>query len=455
MNFFAAAVAVLLAATSLGVAADPKPNVIFIMADDQGSVDLGCYGAKDLRTPATDALAARGLRFTQFYAGAPVCTPSRACTLTGRYPMRFGLLGNASSHAGQPGGMPANEVTLAEVFKSAGYATGHIGKWHLGYEGDTRPNSQGFDFSFGHMGGCIDNYSHFYFWNGPNVHDLHRNGVEIFENGAYFPDLMLREAKAFIAQNGEHPFFLYYAINTPHYPYQGEPKWLETFKDLPYPRNLYAAFIASQDERVGKLLAAVDDAKLREKTIVIFQSDNGHSTEERAHFGGGSAGDYRGAKFSLFEGGVRVPAIISWPGQLPQNETRDQLVHTADWMPTLGKLCGLELPKAQLDGHDLSNVLRANAASPRTTVHWQTGTGPNAQWAIRDGDWKLIVNAQDTTTAEKVRVPVFLSNLKDDPGEKTNLAEQRPEIVTKLRQLDTDLRSNYPKEPEAPRAKSP
>ncbi len=417
------------------------------MADDQGSADLGCYGSKDLRAPNTDALAARGVRFTQFYAGAPVCTPSRACTLTGRYPMRFGLLGNASSHIGQPGGMPASEVTIAEVFKSAGYATGHIGKWHLGYEEGARPNAQGFDFSYGHMGGCIDNYSHFYYWNGPNVHDLHRNGVEIFENGAYFPDLMLREAKGFIAQNRERPFFLYYAINTPHYPYQADPKWLEACKDLPYPRNLYAAFIASQDERIGKLLAEVDAAKLRENTIIVFQSDNGHSTEDRAHFGGGNAGIYRGAKFSMFEGGIRIPSIISWPGHLPENEKRDQLAHTADWLPTLAKLCGIELPKQTLDGYDLSELLRTNAASPRKTAHWQTGTGANAQTAIREGDWKLILNARDTSTAEKIRVPVFLSNLKDDPSEKTNFAERNADVVARLRHLDADLRKEYPEVP--------
>ena len=430
-------------------AAEPKPNVIFIMADDEGSVDLGCYGSKDLQTPAVDALATRGLRFTQFYAGAPVCSPSRACMLTGRYPMRTGLLGNASSHREQSAGLPGSEVTLAEMFKAAGYTTGHIGKWHLGYDDAMRPNAQGFDFSYGHMGGCIDNYSHFYFWNGPNVHDLHRNGVEIFENGTYFPDLMLREGTRFVTQNRDGPFFLYYAINTPHYPYQPEPKWLERCKDLPY-----AGFIGGQDERLGKLLATVDAAGLREKTIVIFQSDNGHSTEDRAHFGGGNAGPYRGAKFSLFEAGIRVPAIISWPGHLPENEVRDQFVHAADWMPTLATLCGLELPKVPLDGYDLATVLRsADAPSPRKDAHWQTGTGPAAQWAVRDGDWKLIVNAQDTTTREKVRIPVFLANVREDPSEKINLAEEHPEIVIRLRKRDAEFRLGYPKEIEAPPAK--
>jgi len=431
--------AVVLLSGSLARSETPKPNVIFIMADDQGTLDLGCYGSKDLHTPHTDALAARGLRFTQFYSGAPVCSPSRACFLTGRYPVRTGLLGNAGSHRDQKAGLPASEITLAEIFKSAGYATAHIGKWHLGYDDAMRPNAQGFDFSFGFMGGCIDNYSHFYFWSGPNVHDLHRNGMEIFENGKYFPDLMLREATQFIRQQ-EKPFFLYYALNTPHYPYQGEPNWLEHFKDLPQPRQLYAAFVASQDERLGQLVAAVDVAGLREKTIIIFQSDNGHSTEERAHFGGGSAGPYRGAKFSLFEGGIRVPAIISWPGHLPQNEQRNQLAHMADWLPTLAALCGVKPPDVSLDGFDLTGVLHAgHAPSPRTTAHWQSDQGMNAQWAVRDGDWKLIVNTQDTSGREKQRIPLFLGNLREDPSEKTNLAETHHDIVARLRRLHEDL----------------
>ncbi len=274
-----------------------KPNVIVIMADDQGSVDLGCYGATDLHTPHTDALAGQGVRFTQFYSGAPVCSPSRACLLTGRYPVRAGVPGNCASQRGGKGALPDTEVTLAEMFKAAGYATAHIGKWHLGYTPETQPNAQGFDHSFGHMGGCIDNYSHFFYWSGPNIHDLHRNGAEVFCDGEYFPGLMVREAAGFLQENKDRPFFLYYALNTPHYPYQGDAKWLKHFEHLPYPRNLYAAFLASQDERVGALLAHVDALGLRERTIIAFQSDNGHSTEERAHFGGGSAGPYRGAKF--------------------------------------------------------------------------------------------------------------------------------------------------------------
>ena len=160
------------------------PNVILIVTDDQGAADAGCYGAQDLVTPGIDSLAARGVRFTQFYSAAPVCSPSRAGLLTGRYPLRAGLIGNAGS---QPGGegVPTEQITLAEMFQAAGYATAHIGKWHLGYKPDQMPNAQGFDFSFGHMGGCIDNYSHFFYWSGPNRHDLYRNGQEVFCQGGF------------------------------------------------------------------------------------------------------------------------------------------------------------------------------------------------------------------------------------------------------------------------------
>jgi arylsulfatase A-like enzyme len=416
-----------------------KPNVIVILADDQGSVDLGCYGAKDLHTPHLDALAKRGVRFTQFYSAAPVCSPSRAGLLTGRWPVRAGVPNNCASQAGGKGALPPEEVTMAEMFRAGGYATAHIGKWHVGYTPETLPRAQGFDHSFGHMGGCIDNFSHFFYWSGPNIHDLWRNGAEVFHDGEFFPDLMVREAAQFMERNRDRPFFIYYALNTPHYPYQGDAKWLEHFKHLPHPRRLYAAFLAAQDERLGKLFASVDALGLRGRTIIVFQSDNGHSTEERAHFGGGGAGPYRGAKFSLFEGGIRLPAIISWPGGLPQNEVRDQAGHACDWLPTLAELAGVKPPAAKFDGRSLVKVIHdAAAASPHANhpLHWQVGAGPNADWAVRDGDWKLIGRTRDTSDGRQPSpVSNFLVNLKSDPGEITNLAGQHPDIVARLRKL--------------------
>ncbi len=421
------------------------PNVIVILTDDQGSVDAGCYGSSDLETPAVDALAARGVRFTQFYAAAPVCSPSRAGLLTGRYPLRAGLPHNAASPPIDgnledcKSGMPAEQVTMAEMFRAAGYATAQIGKWHLGFGRDMGPNGQGFDYSFGTLDGCIDNYSHFFYWHGPNRHDLWRNGKEVYCDGRFFPELMVDEASQFMEKNKDKPFFIYFALNMPHYPYQGYAKWLERYKDLPYPRKLYAAFVSTLDENVGRLLDRLDKLGLRERTIIVYQSDNGHSTEERAHFGGGSAGPYRGAKFSLLEGGIRLPAIISWPGHLPEGQVRSQLGHSCDWMPTLAELTGVKLLNHDIDGKSLAKVIRsANAPTPHDELHWQVGNNDRAQWAVRQGDWKLIGNVQDTSDKDRgfnltaTDRKLFLSNLAEDVGENKNHADEQPDVVRRL-----------------------
>lgn len=419
-------------------ARDTHPNVIIIYTDDQGTVDAGCYGSTDIKTPGIDRLAATGLRFTQFYAPAPVCSPSRAGLLTGRYPFSAGVPGNVSSTRGDAG-MPQDRLTIAEMLKGAGYTTAHIGKWHLGYTPETMPNGQGFDYSFGHMGGCIDNYSHFFYWSGPNVHDLYRNGEEIHRDGEYFPDLMVAEAGEFMEKNREKPFFIYFAMNAPHYPYQGEPEWLAQYEAsaATYPRNLYAAFLSSADARIGRLIDRVEALGLAEDTIIIFQSDHGHSVEERAHFGGGSAGPWRGAKFSMFEGGIRVPAIIRWPGRIEAGGVRAQLGHGCDWLPTIAELCGVPLPSSPVDGESLGAVIRsADAATPHTVLHWLTGAGAQAQWAVREGDWKLIGNPQDPTlTGAEGLGPLYLVNLAEDPGERINRAESAPEQLARLRGL--------------------
>ena len=414
-----------------------RPNVIVIFTDDQGSVDAGCYGTRDIQTPNIDSLAERGLRFSQFYAASAVCSPSRAGLLTGRYPVRAGVPSNTTSIKGKPG-MPGEQITIAEHFKSAGYKTAHIGKWHLGYIAEHMPNAQGFDYSFGHMGGCIDNYSHFFYWEGPNRHDLHRNGEETFEDGNFFPDLMVREACNFIKTNRADPFFIYFAMNTPHYPYQGDSHWLETYAKIPHPRRLYNAFVSTLDARIGDLLRYLDELGLREDTIVVFQSDHGHSTEERAHFGGGSSGPYRGAKASLFEGGIRVPAIISWPGTLAQGKLVTEIAHSCDWLPTVAELAEIKLVKNDIDGKSLAPLLLGKVArGPHGILHWQLGTGGRAQWAVRDGDWKLIGNVRDTSNPKPVGAAVaarlFLSNTGRDPGELKNYASEHPEIVTRLK----------------------
>lgn len=435
---------ILLLGTSSIVHATDRPNVILVYTDDQGSIDMGAYGVRDLETPHMDALARSGVRFTQFYAPAPVCSPSRAGMLTGRYPVRAGVPGNVSSQSGNAG-MPPEQVTIAETFRAGGYATAHIGKWHLGYTPETMPNAQGFDHSFGHMGGCIDNYSHFFYWNGPNRHDLHRNGEEIFMDGQYFPDLMVGEAVQFMEDVGEKPFFMYFAFNVPHYPYQGDAEWLAHYNEqgVPYPRNLYNAFVSSLDARLGRLMQSLDHLGIRENTIIVFQSDHGHSTEERAHFGGGDSGPYRGAKFSLFEGGIRVPALVSWPGSLPENVVRDQIGHGSDWLPTLAELCGISLVEPDIDGKSLVSVIRDNAPTPHETLHWYGPQNRKTRWAVRKGKWKLLGNAIDTSDRQNVEeYELFLADIDNDPGESTNLVDTFPETVRELQRLHDEWESS-------------
>lgn len=410
-----------------------RPNVLLIYTDDQGSIDLNCYGAKDLATPNLDGLAGRGVRFTQMYAPSAICSASRAGLMTGRFPPRAGVPGNVSSMKGNAG-MPPEEVTIAEMLKSAGYATAHIGKWHLGYTPETMPNGQGFDYSFGHMGGCIDNYSHFFYWRGPNRHDLWRNGQEVWHDGEYFLDLMADECEAFLEQNRQRPFFVYWAINMPHYPLQATAEWREHYQDLPAPRRMYAAFVSTIDEYIGRVLKKLDELDLRENTLVVFQSDHGHSTEERTFGGGGNAGPYRGAKGCLFEGGLRVPSIVSLPGTIPEGEIRDQMATGCDWLPTIAELCAVLVPKVKLDGRSLIPVISsADAPSPHKTFYWQLGS----QWVVREDDWKLLGNPRDNSNKAEITKQdnPFLVNLAEDVSEMKNRAKKHPDIVERLARL--------------------
>lgn len=417
-----------------GESGSRSPNVVLIYTDDQGSIDLGCYGSSDLVTPHTDALAAQGIRLTQMYAASAVCSPSRAALLTGRQPGRTSVSGNVGSRSAEGlKGVP----TLAHTLKKGGYATALFGKWHLGSGPDTNPLANGFDESFGHLGGCIDNYSHFYYWSGPNRHDLWKNGEEVFRDGRYFPDLVAEEVEGFIDRHAEQPFFLYVAFNTPHYPYQGEQRWIEHYQKsgVKYPRDLYAASVSSQDERVGRIVTMLEKRGIRDDTIIIFQSDQGHSVEERAHFGGGSAGASRGAKFSLLEGGIRVPSIISYPKRLPKGEIRNQLVSAMDWLPTLAELCGVNLLDQDVDGRSMVRILES-ATAPEThqTLYWQMGR----QWAVREGPWKLIIhpiNPVPNDALSKADLKEMLVNLNDDPEERHNLITDHPEKAKVLHEF--------------------
>lgn len=454
MRMFRIAVVIALTATWHVSAApnDPAaspPNVIIFYADDMGIGDVGAYGCRDIRTPHIDRLAAEGIRFTNYYSAAPVCSPSRAALQTGRYPQRAGVPTNVSSTPGDAG-MPAQQFTLGELAKTAGYATGLVGKWHLGFSDDTVPNAQGYDFFFGHHAGCIDYYSHMFYWQAPHHHDLYRNRREIHEEGAYFTELVAREASQFIDRSvaADRPFLLVVPFNAPHYPMQAPQRYLEQYQHLPPQRRDYAALVAGLDDAVGAIMGKLTSHDISAGTLVFFMSDNGPSIESRANFGGGSAAPFRGYKFSLFEGGIRMPGIVRWPDRLPVGATRDEMVIAMDVLPTVADAIGAKLP----DGHAIdgrswwpmmrsegSGAGRVNDAGPgRTIGHEALFWHSSGQSAVRRGKWKLITNAllQQPGTEKHSRAKgddaVMLFDLDADPGETTNLHARHREVVRDL-----------------------
>ncbi|MCK4886010.1 MAG: sulfatase-like hydrolase/transferase [Planctomycetes bacterium] len=414
-----------------------RPNVILILSDDQGTVDANCYGADDLYTPNIDALARRGVRFTQFYVPAAVCTPSRGALLTGRYPLRNGAGDNFKS-------LKSNEITIADVFKQAGYRTGIFGKWHVGDAIDQGPLSKGFDEFVGFRGGCFDNYTHSGYdfegklvcgcndgGSGPNAngHDLWRGKERLHEEGTFFPDIMVRETNRFIEENKDKPFFVYVPFNVPHYPEQGSEEWKHIYKTkgMTMPRLSYAAFLSTMDDKIGQILDKVRQLNLTEDTLVIFQSDHGYSTEARANGGGGSSGIFRGNKFEVWEGGIRVPCIVSLPGVIPENQTRDQVATSMDWLSTCAAICDIKLPGLSLDGKNILPILKSSKApTPHKILHWQWKNKTTKKWAVREGDWKLV--SQNG---------LFLSNMAVDPSETKNLASKHPKKVSHLSNLHT------------------
>ena len=409
------------------------PNVIIIYTDDHGVLDLGCYGTSDIVTPNIDGLAEKGTRFTQFYA-APVSSASRASLLTGQFCRRAGETANSGEF-----GLPPEKETLAQRLKIAGYNTAIIGKWHLGSHKTIIPTKRGFDYFWGFLGGCIDNYSHFYYWGGANKHDLWRNETEVYHPGAFFAEENVKEIKGFIDENNDKPFFVYWAANIPHYPYQPSEKWLNYYKanfpDVKNNRQMYAAFISTLDESIGELLTYLKVKGLYDNTVIIFQADNGYSSEDRAFGGGGYNGPYRGCKFSLFEGGIRVPSIISWPGVLPEGQVIDRMTMNIDWFPTIVELTGAPKEGMEVDGKNLIPLIRnKNLPSPHDVLHFDFLD----QWAVRKDEWKLIgnpVETKDGNYRKDLEEKYFLSNVVNDPSEKINYYDQKPEIVKELMTL--------------------
>jgi len=324
------------AAAGAQTGARRRPNIIVMLTDDMGYQDLGCTGSDYIRTPHIDRMAAEGVRATSWYSNAPVCSPSRGALLTGRYPARNGVVTNGIELA-------ASEKSIADLLRPAGYATGMAGKWHLGSSANTSPNGHGFNSFFGFHSGCIDFFSHRFYWGEPktvNYHDLWRNREEVFEDGAYFTDLIRREALAFIDRAKAKPFFLYLPFNAPHYPMHASEKYLARFRQLPVEQRVRAAMIAAVDDTVGEIRAHLAKFGLLRDTLILFTSDNGATREPRGGLGNrppeaGSNQPFRGYKFSLFDGGIHLPAIWSWPGTLPAGRLYDGLGAHMDVLPTV------------------------------------------------------------------------------------------------------------------------
>jgi len=441
--------AILLLFVWSGVASAKGPNVILFYADDLGIGDVSCYGCTDIQTVHIDALARTGIRFTHYYSAAPVCSPSRAALLTGRYPARAGVPSNVSSSPGHSG-MPTEEVTLAELAQTRGYATALIGKWHLGFTYETQPNAQGFDFFFGHHAGCVDYYSHMFYWQTPHHHDLYRNRQEIHEEGQYMTDLIAREVTQFIDDHQAEPFLLYVPFNAPHYPLQAPERFRRMYAHLPQKRRDYAPLVGAMDDAIGKIMARVRHHHLTPNTLVFFMSDNGISVEGRNNGGGGSSGPFRDHKFSLFEGGIHMPGIVSWPGQIPQGQIRDQLTMATDVFSTLAEAIGADVSKDRIiDGRSWWPLLRDARAKGHEMLFWEW----NKQSAVRAGKWKVTRNAlmtpgMDEYVRAKGDDAIFLADLEADPGETTNLRHQHPQIAKQLLKQHADwLKTIEPRSP--------
>ncbi|MDP4680819.1 MAG: sulfatase [Cyclobacteriaceae bacterium] len=419
-----------------------KPNIIIIYADDLGYGDLSCYGHPTIITPNLDRMANEGQKWTNFYVGASVCTPSRAALMTGRYPIRNGMCSDKSRvlFPNSTGGIPASEITIAEQMKKAGYATAAVGKWHLGFQKEFLPTSNGFDSYFGiPYSNDMDR---------KNAEGLTRKEIFWTQNIKYFNVPLLRneteierpadqttlikryneEAVDFIKQNKENPFFLYLAHNLPHVPLFASKEFQGVSK-----RGLYGDVLQEIDFGVGQIMKTLEDAGIDKNTLVVFSSDNGPWLVYDDH--GGSAGLLHDGKGTTWEGGMRVPGIFWWPGKLASGVI-DEMGSTMDLLPTASKLAGVEIPSDRIiDGVDISPVLFGNGNSSRDNLIYYRGT---IVYAARKGAYKLHYITETCYLKDNGKIvheKPLLFNVEVDPSEKYNLAEEFPEIVDQINSM--------------------
>lgn len=429
----AAALCILLAsAGSLAAPATsgtaPRPHIVYIMSDDQGWKDVGFHGS-DIRTPSLDRLAREGVRLEQFYA-QPMCTPSRAALMTGRYPHRYGLQTLVIPSAGTYG-LATDEWLLPQALQAAGYYTAIVGKWHLGHA-DRKywPRQRGFDYQYGPLLGEIDYYTH----SAHGERDWFRNNEPVTEPG-YVTELLGQDAVRVIeSHDPSRPLFLYLAFTAPHAPYQAPQAYLDQYAGVKDPaRQAYAAMLTAMDDQIGQVVAALERRGMRDNTLIVFQSDNGGPRS--AKFTGeidmskstipANNGPYREGKGTLYEGGVRVVALANWPGRLPAGAAVYEPLHIVDMYTTLTGLAGAPTVQAKpLDGLDAWSTLSAGQASPRSEVVHDVEP---FRAALRQGDWKLVWQATLPSRVE-------LYDIARDPGEANNLAAANPQKVAELQQ---------------------
>lgn len=450
----------LLPAMSFAQSGGRKPNIIYIMADDLGYGDLGCYGQRHIKTPVLDALAAGGVRFTDHYAGSPVCAPSRCCLMTGLHTGHAYVRGNFEI---QPQGqlpLPEGTATVARLLKEAGYATALIGKWGLGGPGSVgEPTKQGFDYFFGYM--CQRHahnyYTDFVYRNGERIAvegnrmppDSRPDGAGVaVEKGTWTPDLFLDEALRFIEQRKEGPFFLYYAMTIPHANNEGGPEGMEVPSDEPYSREIWprqqkncAAMITRMDRDVGRLVEKIKELGLEKDTLILFTSDNGPHREggnEPTFFQ--SSGPLRGTKRETYEGGVRVPMIAYWPGRIAPGRVSGHVSAFWDFLPTACDIAGVRAPTG-IDGISFLPELLGQAQRKHDHLYWEFHE-QGGKVGVRMGQWKGVrVNTKKAPDG-----PIELYDLSIDIGETRNIATEHPQIVERLASIMKTARtpSSFP-----------